>query len=271
MSQPSVSVAISQLEHRLSVKLFDRHRTGIRLTAAGLALKRRAEAMESILEAAERELGLIDTGIEGPLVIGGTPGALATLVPRTIASMKRDIPRFELRILERSDLVVIELLRNQHIDLAVVTAGIDERPPDCEEIPLLGDNFSAIVGRANDHLPSEISLHSLVDRPWVLPEVVGAFRRQIDALFVNAGVPIPANIIRCDSLLTTKEIVRRTDYVTVLPLEVAASEIAMGVLRSVTIREAAIQRTVGLLRPTEFEPSFLAGAFIDHARKIAGT
>lgn len=269
LSQPSVSVAIAQLEHRLDAKLFDRHRSGIKLTASGLALQRRAEAMESLLEAAQREVQLINADVAGPLVIGGTPGALATLVPRTVDSMKRQYPRFEMHIMERSDLIVMELLRNQKIDLAVVTVGMDERSDEYEELPLLTDPFSLIVGKANDHLPAQVSLHELAGRRWVLPEVVGAFRRQIDALFVHADVPVPANIIRCDSLLTTKEIVRRTDYVTILPREVAAAEVAIGMLRSVRIREAAIQRKVGLVALRERERSLLAEAFIDHARRIA--
>lgn len=269
LSQPSVSVAVAQLERRLGARLFDRHRSGIRLTSAGIALERRAEAMESLLAAAQREVHLMDIGAAGPLVIGGTPGALGSLVPRTVTSLKQEYPRFELRILERSDVAVMELLRDQRIDLAVVTAGMDERSDEYEELPLLTDPFSLIVGEANAHLPSEMSLHDLRDVSWILPEVVGAFRRQIDALFVNAEMPAPSNVIRCDAILTTKEIVRRSDYVTILPREVTAAEVATGVLRSIRIKEAAIQRKVGILRLREKEQSTLATAFVEHAKRAA--
>lgn len=269
LSQPSVSVAIAQLEHRLGTKLLERHRLGIRLTPAGLLLQVRAEAMDNILEAALREIRLADTGVAGPLVIGGTPGALATLVPPTVASLKREYPKFELRILERNDRQVMEMLRSQQIDLAVVTAGMDERPADLTELQLVSDAFSLIVGKAHDDLPAKVSLHDLKGMRWVLPEVVGAFRRQIDALFVNAAAATPSNIIRCDSLLTTKEIVRRTDYVTILPKGVATAEVAVGTLRSVQIQEAVIERRVGLLWLNEHRAPQIAEAFIDHAKRTA--
>src|ERR1700712_1582055 len=76
ISQPSVSVAISQLEHTLGVSLFSRSRLGITLTSVGLALSRRAEAMEALLNDAVDEVALVSQGIQGPLRIGGTPGAL---------------------------------------------------------------------------------------------------------------------------------------------------------------------------------------------------
>jgi molybdate transport repressor ModE-like protein len=269
LSQPSVSVAVAQLERRLGAKLFDRHRSGIKLTPAGIALQRHAQAMETLLATAQREVHLIDVGVVGPLVIAGTPGALGSIVPRTVSSLREDHPRFELSILERSDKAVMELLRDQRADLGIVTAGMDQRPLEYEETPLLTDPFSLVVGRENDHLPEQMSLHELGDMRWILPEVAGGFRRQIDALFVTAEVPAPNNVIRCDSLLTTKEIVRRTDYVTILPREVTAAEVASGLLRAIRIREVKIQRKVGIVRLKEREPTVLAAAFLDHARRAA--
>lgn len=267
ISQPSVSVAIGQLERKLATKLFDRHRSGIRLTPSGIALRRRAEAMENILEAAEREIHLINTDVMGPLVVGGTPGALASLIPKVIASMQMEYPRFEVRILEKTDEAVLDLLKSHHIDIGVVTAGIDDRGEEFIELPLFQDPFSLIVGRNNAHLPQEISLTALTDAHWVLPDAVGGFRRQVDALFVNADVPMPQNIIRCDSLMTTKAIVRRTEYMTILPREVAAAEVSTGVLRSIPIKEAHIRRRVGLIWLKDRQPTFLTEAFVEHARR----
>jgi len=269
LSQPSVSVAIAHLENQIGAKLFERHRSGIRLTPAGETLRVRAEAMENILDAALHEIQLADTGIAGPLIIGGTPGALAAIVPPTIASLERDYPQFDLRILARSDREVVELLQVEQIDLAVITTGMDERPPEFTELPLASDAFSLVVGKAHDDLPSPISMRDLGKMRWVLPETSGAFRRQIDALFVNADVPAPRNIIRCDSLLTAKEIVRLTNYVTILPRGATTAEVAAGTLRLVRIEKATIERRVGLLWLNRHQAPPLAAAFINHAKRLA--
>ena len=75
---------------------------------------------------------------------------------------------------------------------------------------------------------------------------MGAFRRQVDALFLATGTRTPANVIRCDSLLTTKALVRNTDYMTILPHEVAAAELASGAIRAVEIAGAELLRSVGV-------------------------
>ncbi len=266
LSQPSVSVAISQLERVLNVKLFDRFRQGIQLTPAGEALQRRAEAIENLLDAAQREVHLMGNHLLGPLTIGGTPGALTTLVPKMLTSFVKSYPKFELRILERPDNTLINMLRNYEIDLAVVTAGMKEHPEDMKEIAILSDPFSIIVGRANGHLPADISLPDLEHARWVLPDAVGGFRRQVDALFVSAKAPLPVNVIRSDSLLTTKAIVKETDYVTILPREVVKTELENGVLREIRIREAMFERKVGLMWLKERPLYGHTKAFVDHVK-----
>lgn len=269
LSQPSVSVAISQLERSLGVQLFTRHRQGIQLTLAGEALQRRAEAMEQLLDAAQREVQLIGQQIAGPLVIGGTPGALVTLLPLMITPFLQEYPRLQLRILERTEAELHDLLRNYHLDLAISTVGMNTCPDDMEEQQILMDPFSLLAGRANAHLPDEVSLRDLHDAHWVFPDAVGGFRRQIDALFVSAQVTVPRNVIRSDSLLTMKAIVRKTDYVTILPDAVAAAELDSGVIRAIRIREADFQRCVGAIWLGERTLSPVAQAFLDYARRTA--
>jgi len=267
MSQPSVSVTIAQLERKLGTRLFERGRSGITLERAGVAMMRRAEAMESLLQSAQREIDLIQSDVSGPLVVGGTPGALASLAPRAISRLKDRHPRFELRILERSDSVLLDLLRNERIDLAIATTRIEAVPADIVEETILQDPFDLIVGRRNDHLPARVALSQLTGVPWVLPEAVGAFRRQIDALFVSTQTPTPHDVVRCDSLLTTKAIVRGSDYVTILPREVASAELSIGVLRAIKIDGADFLRNIGVRRLAGRELTPIAEAFLTAIRQ----
>ena len=103
----------------------------------------------------------------------------------------------------------------------------------------------------------------------MLPEASGGFRRQIDAVFIAAQVATPANIIRCDSLLTTKALVRETDYVTILPREVAVAELSIGVLRAIPIAELNFVRQVGIRRLKERPGSPILDAFISVSRQAA--
>ena len=246
ISQPSVSVAIAQLEHQLGATLFERGRSGIKLTPAGEALLRRAEAMDGLLREAHTEVALARDGILGPLRIGGTPGALASLLPDAIARMELDGQRVAFQIVERTDQALIDLLRRREIEVAFVTTGIESPPDDIEERSYARDPFDLIAGRLNEHLPAEMSLRDAGSLRWVLPAAAGAFHRQVDALFLAADVSTPRDVIRCDSLLTTKAIVRTSHYVTILPRRVAAAELSIGVLRAIRINDADFLRTVGV-------------------------
>jgi hypothetical protein len=47
------------------------------------------------------------------------------------------------------------------------------------------------------------------------------------------------------TLLTTKAIVRGGTRVTILPMQVAAAELSIGVLRAIPLREASFERSIG--------------------------
>ncbi|MFD1786150.1 LysR family transcriptional regulator [Sphingomonas floccifaciens] len=245
ISQPSVSVAIAQLEGNLACTLFERTRAGIVLTPAGAKLRRRAEMMETLVREAEAEVARASEGVRGPLTIAGTPGALVSLVPQVVERVER-AGRFELNILERADHEALDLLRKGDIEIALGTTGIETAPADVEETSVLQDPFALIVGRAHDALGAEVTLAEAGRFGWVMPHAQGGFRRQIEALFLGGETPLPRDVIRSDSLLTTKAIVRRTAHVTILPHGVVAAELSIGVLRAVRLRGASFHRRIGM-------------------------
>ena len=261
ISQPSVSVAIAQLERSLGGGLFDRGRQGITLTPAGDALLRRAEMMEVLLADAEAAVALARSGIRGPLRIGGTPGALVSLVPTAIARMER-ADHMALTVIERSDAQLTDLLRRGEIEVAVVTTGIETPPADIAERSIARDPFALIVGRAYADLGASVSLGAVATLGWVLPQAAGAFHRQIEAMFLAAETSLPVDVIRCDSLLTSKAIVQQGRRVTVLPRGVVKAELSMGLLRAIPISDVPITRTIGIRMLAAREPSELGRQFI---------
>lgn len=261
ISQPSVSVAIGQLEHALRGSLFDRGRRGIVLTAAGIALFERSERMDALLREAEEAVKLARQGVAGPLRVGGTPGALVSLVPAALGRMEQG-GQVAVHVLEGSDAELADLLRRGEIEVAVVTTGIEPPPEDIVERSIARDPFALIVGRAHDTLGPSVALPQIADMAWVLPHAGGAFRRQIEALFLSAEVPLPLNVIRCDSLLTSKEIVRRSERVTVLPRGVVAAELSMGLLRALPIEGAQITRNIGIRMLADRALSEIGNAFV---------
>lgn len=262
MSQPGVSTAIAQLERSLKVRLLDRGRHGAVPTPAGLLVAQRAEGIEHLLSRTRRELELQAQGAVGPLVVGGTPGALMSLVPSAVEALQKDFPAFELRIVESVDSQVYRQLREFTIELAVVTVGLDPTADDIVEQAVTQDPFQLVMSRSHPLGVQVASLRELTDLSWVLPLPGGAFRRHIDALFLMNSIPFPQKVILCDSLATTKEIIRCSEYVTILPMRVVAPEVSLGVLRTAQLKQVPVTRTLGIRRLRDVPLSRLALAFV---------
>ncbi|MBC2663513.1 LysR family transcriptional regulator [Novosphingobium flavum] len=246
VSQPSVSQTVALLEARLGVALLKRQSRGVEPTREGEALRSKASALSQVLRDARATVERASNNIAGPIRIGGTPGALVSLVPQVIRHLDRQDIRFEMSVIEASDHALSDMLRRREIELAFVTTGIASTQDEFSEWTVAQDPFALIVGRAHQELPSRLSLGSVSTLPWVLPRVGGGFQKQIQSLFMNDQCCEPANVIRCDSLLTTKAIVRMTDRITILPRQVVESELSVGVLRAIDIEHVTFQRQIGI-------------------------
>ncbi|KUR76364.1 LysR family transcriptional regulator [Novosphingobium sp. FSW06-99] len=263
ISQPSVSAAIAGLESRLGVVLFERTRAGVVLTPAGEALRIRAQNLDHLLRDAEADVAAVREGGVGALRVGGTPGALVSMLPTGVAGLDRELAHVSLSLIVRSDSELTDMLRSGEIELAFVTTAIEEPALDIAERTLRHDPFALLVAAEHPLSDSPISLSQTEGLRWVLPEAEGGFRRQIEALFLAAGVGIPRDVVRCDSLLAMKAIVRESLRATILPIHVAASELRDGALRAIPLAEAATNRSVGVhwYKPRGLSP--LASRLLD--------
>jgi DNA-binding transcriptional LysR family regulator len=134
-TQSAVSRQIASLERAAHVPLLERRREGVRLTAAGHVLLRRAAVVLDHVDAAGRELaGLPAQG--GTVRLGWFPSAGAVLLPRTIAALRRSHPAITVNTREGSTSALVRALRAGSLDLALLGSTPPFRPPDAESPPL---------------------------------------------------------------------------------------------------------------------------------------
>ena len=265
VSQPSISMAMTQLERVLDVKLFQRSSKGMVLTSAGKALKLKAMSVENLLQTAQYEIRLLADQINGPLHIGGTPGALSSVMSQVLGSFCEHYPTFNLQLTECDEDSAHHLLKTYKLDIAILTTGMASPPEEFCEETLFSDGFSLVVGQANSHLPNEVKLESLCTMRWLMPDKIGGFRHQLNALFLAHYASLPKNIVVSDSVLATKQILINTDYIALLPTELVKTELECGLLRAIDVVNVTANRKVGLLWLAERQMSPFAQAFIDHA------
>jgi len=133
LTQSAVSRQVAALETEVGARLLDRLPRGVALTEEGRCLLGHAEAILDRLASVHRDIAVLRGVGAGRVRIGAFPTAVAALVPRAIASFRRDHPNVAVSLVEGHTPILLERLLDEEADVAVVSA-----PPDS---PLDGARF----------------------------------------------------------------------------------------------------------------------------------
>lgn len=128
VAQPSLSQQIQKLEDELGERLFERLKSGVKLTAAGeLFLVRAARILEEV-EAAGREVRDQHAAVRGSFTLGVLPTIAPYLLPRLVPGFIEAHPQVELIVQEDTTARLLQMLVACEVDLALASPPIrDER------------------------------------------------------------------------------------------------------------------------------------------------
>lgn len=270
ISQPALSVAISRLEDVLGTRLLERGRHGAQVTPAGRLLIRHAESLEMVLQSARQEIELFGQGVAGPFAVGGTPLATASIIPDVLARLSREFPSVQIQVIEDVDEGLVDRLMRHELDVIVSNIGLSRSPDDLIDIPLFRARAVAVVRPGHPMAERSIlSIDDLTAFTCVMPPTGGALRMQIEALFTTSGRPFPSNIIEAAPFSVLKEIVRRSDGVTILSDQIVRSELHDGALIAIPLKQQIAVRTFGLQVLKDRQLGTLASRFVDLAKAVA--
>ncbi|MBW8796649.1 MAG: LysR family transcriptional regulator [Streptomyces sp.] len=135
-TQSAVSRQIAAIERAAGAELLERRRDGVRLTAAGRVVMRRATTVLDEIEATARELSGLP-GEAGTVRLGWYPTAGAVLVPHALTALRRTDPGLRVVGREGTTPALVRALRAGSIDLALLASAPPFRAPDAESPPLV--------------------------------------------------------------------------------------------------------------------------------------
>ena len=245
VSQPALSAQIAQLEGLLGVKLFERDRRGVQLTAAGDALlpgARETLASSDRLGQLAKSLG---APLTGPLRLGVIPTVGPYLLPKVLPAVSEAFP--DLQVFLREDMTdrLLEQLEEGRLDLLLLAIDIDLG--NVTTLPLFSDPFVLAVP-AGDELAqaNEVSVSDLEGRDVLLLDEGHCLREQTRPLCDSVGADELGGF-RASSLGTIAQMVASGLGVTLLPeLAVEREEAAAPGLRVVSFGADGPSRSVGL-------------------------
>ena len=120
VTQPTVTHCIQKLEEELGCILFIRSKKGVKLTAEGETLyKHVAVAYEHIIQA-EKEINELKMFRKGEIILGASETTLHHFLFPCLKKYKKKYPNIKLKIHDSSTPNMLEALRNNKLDCAIL-------------------------------------------------------------------------------------------------------------------------------------------------------
>jgi LysR family hydrogen peroxide-inducible transcriptional activator len=245
VAQPSLSAQLAQLEDALGVRLFERDRRRVLLTAAGRDLVERARRVlqeaDDLVEAAARA----GDPLSGRLAIGVIPTISPYLLPAAAPALHKAYPRLTVVWREEKTADLVRAVREGTLDAALLA--LEAEIGDVEREVIARDPFVLAtpprhaLGTASG--PARVA--DLRDAPVLLLDDGHCFRDQ--ALAVCSRARIREGEFRATSLSTLSQMVASGAGVTLLPQLAVPTEAARVGLRVRPFTEPTPHRTIGLV------------------------
>ncbi|WP_256837733.1 LysR family transcriptional regulator [Ornithinimicrobium faecis] len=229
MTQPPLSLAISDLERDLGVTLFHRLPRGVALTEAGEHLMVAARQLLGDATRTQGAMRAMGAGLSGELRIGAEPIGLWSLVSAQVQRFLGEHQDVSVSLVDAPPGRLLDLVTRGEVDLAVIPSA----EPDVLSTALTQSLQAAVSVEVPLELvvprswtsvgPGPVALSSLLDHPWVLPMRIPGLRilpEALDEVFARAGRR-PARVIEASTPHTGLSLVTGGLAVSVLGAGVA--------------------------------------------------
>lgn len=268
LSQPTLHRAVGDLSIGLRRVLVERRGKGIAFTEAGRRTVRAFRLARAELVAGLSEVAALRGRETGRVAVGAMPLSRARLLPAAVTAFHRAHPHVEIRIVEGSHAELIEPLRDGDIDLLIGALRDPAPGDDVVQMPLFEDQ-PVVIARAGHALAKErdITPALLANYPWTISAPGTPLRLLWERMFARADVPLPLVPVECGSVITIRQMLLDSDFLTLLSPDQVAVELEAGWLTQVGEPPAELRRIIGVTIRSGWRPTGMQQHFLDQVRR----
>jgi DNA-binding transcriptional LysR family regulator len=271
MEQPPLSRQLKLMEEELGVRLFDRSRMRLNLTAAGELLVQKAEMLIHQLDETVKEIKELESGVSGVLSIGSVVSCIS-LLPRPIELFRKKHPQVTFKISEGDHYYLGDKLEKRELELVLARLPF-EAPTERQRysiLPLPSDPFVAVIPSlwAQGPASGKISIRQLASFPFITlkTDKTTGMHVQVMNEYKRHGF-VPNIICECSSVAIIMALIAQGIGVTVFPKSVMSS-FPTDVVKTLDIQDADFQSSIGIVWLKDRYMSKSAQYFIDSFRDI---
>jgi LysR family hydrogen peroxide-inducible transcriptional activator len=222
VSQPGLSAQVAQLEGMLGARLFERGRSGVLVTDAGVVAVAGARRVLTEARDLADAVRAVSAPLTGTLKLGVIPTIAPYLLPNVLPSLKKEFPGLRFLLRESQTSVCLEQLKNGELDVVLLALEVDLE--GFEVMPLLEDRFLVAMA-VDDPLTKKkrVGDSDLENREVLLLEDGHCLRDQALSVCTRMGASEFGDF-RAGGLNTLLEMVGQGLGVTLLPQMAVAQE-----------------------------------------------
>ncbi|AEF53463.1 pca operon transcription factor PcaQ [Marinomonas posidonica] len=272
LTQPAVSKKLKELEDILGVRLLERSKKGVELTAFGnVFLEHASTSVAALREGTERVAQVQKKGLIR-LSIGVLPTVATSILPESVKRFRTNTLDIRLHLVSGANSTLMSQLRIGELDLVVGRLGVPETMSGLSFQHLYSEQVSFVV-RPDHPLLSKANFQiSDINEHTVLYPPKGSITAPyVDRFLLSQGVSNLQDRIDTISDSFGKEFIRNNDAVWIVSRGVVAREISDGELAALPVDSKETLGAVGLTTRADSHPSTALKLFMAAVRETAQT
>ncbi|RJG11010.1 pca operon transcription factor PcaQ [Pseudomonas cavernicola] len=267
VSQPAISKTLKELEQLLAASLFERSKSGVSLTEAGMAFLRYAgpcvQALRdgvNSLRAGEYESGVVRLGVLSTVE--------SLLVPEVVRRLHERHPALVVSVVTGPSAYLLSQLRVGDLDLV---AGRMTDSPLIQGLTfehLYSESMTLVVRAGHPLLAGPLDRSSLEDFPLVLPLAGTTIRKFADSLIVQCGISQPRQRLETLSVALSRRYVLCSDAIWIAPFDAVRLDLRRGELAEIELGIQEPGGSVGICSNSTLPLSLAAHWCLEVLREV---
>lgn len=266
-SQPALSRMVHALETRLETALFERATRPLRPTALCMALAEQGRAIRSARLRASDVVSAGARGFSGALKLGAPPFLCGRLMSTAIAEFLSQRENVRINLTPNYKSQLLDQLYHNKLDMIVGPSKFVEAGNTEFVVETLFEDKNVVVGRAGHPLlqTGEFNPTGMQNTTWIGHSEHSALRTDMENALKQLGVLRPRIAFQSESAGTVLDILRASDFLTVLPRHAIRKDGKDG-LTSARLRLSDHVQVVSIITLAQTTETKLTVDFKEHLR-----
>jgi DNA-binding transcriptional LysR family regulator len=269
MSQPVVSKAVSDMEHALGVRLLDRGRRGVELTAFGKAVIKSGAAVFHELRDCVKEIEFLADPTVGEVNIGGNEAMIAGPLSAVFYRLRRRHPGITIHVTHlAAPAQQYRELRERKVDLILGWIA-DPVADDIDANVLFQDRIKVVAGlQSRWTRRRKIELTELANEPWGLPPPDSLIGSLVADAFRKCGTEFPRNGVATGSVHLQNALLAKGPFLAIVPDSTLRFGSNLAPLKVLPVTLPIPPWPVGIMTLKSRTVSPVAKLFIEYVREV---